>query len=159
MTTERKQHLRSEIAQSGWMTVMPREQRASSNLSDWGALWQADAADANARDRSKLTSPAGLLQLVSWPPLTELPASLVPLAARICALLACRPSVAMMVPLLLGEPEEQVYPMLETLHAFGYLAASQAAPVASVRSDALVEAESAAPSWIGKLWRRLAGQA
>lgn len=59
---------------------------------------------------------AHVLRLNAWPCMNDLPPAALPLVARICALLAHRPTSALLIPTMLDAPAAQVYPVLEVLH-------------------------------------------
>jgi hypothetical protein len=114
-------------------------------------------ADPHALDRA-------LLQLVSWPPLTRLPAEDDPeVLGRVCALLSCKPTVRFLVPRVLGLPPPRVATALELLHQRGHLRVlgGDACPGAVVRAGpegANVPEPVAPGSPLGKLWRHLVGR-
>lgn len=62
-----------------------------------------------------------VVRLHSWPELTRLPREVVPDLARICALLAVRPTAVSLIPRLLSLPKERVSHMVEILHVQGHL--------------------------------------
>jgi hypothetical protein len=87
-----------------------------------------------------------LLQLSGWPPLTRLPPEADrETVARLCALLACKPTMGFMVGPLLALPLERVRPALATLYRHGCLrmlsvavladAAAEEGPGATVPGD------------------------
>ena len=57
-----------------------------------------------------------ILRLFSWPDLPRIDAELIPDVARICALLAIRPTTAMFLPVLVGIPRERAEHIVEMLH-------------------------------------------
>lgn len=99
-----------------------------------------------------------VLYLSSWPSLANLSQEAVPDVARICALLARRPSVGMLVPVLLRMPAPVAYSLLETLYTGGYIYADRTLEPAEA---ALFDAESADShepaviSFLARLWKRL----
>jgi hypothetical protein len=107
-----------------------------------------------------------LVQLVSWPSLTRLPQDIQPAMARLCALLARKPSAASLLPLLLELPETQVFMLIEALRLYGHVQVSgltseadSAARASAPPQPAPVAAQpgqpAAAPSLIAKIWQRL----
>ncbi|GAA6142562.1 hypothetical protein [Hydrogenophaga sp. 5NK40-0174] len=120
-----------------------------------------------------------VVRLYSWPELPEIQAELVPDVARVCALLAIRPTGATLIPRLLNIPRERVNHIIELLYLHGHLAdgaprtreemekASAAlAEIANTNPQPLMELpdgfdahETAQParSLIGRLWGRLTG--
>lgn len=66
-----------------------------------------------------------VLHLSSWPSLPKLSQEAVPDVTRICALLARRPSVGMLIPVLLHMPPPAAYALLETLYASGHIYADK----------------------------------
>ena len=98
-----------------------------------------------------------VLYLSSWPSLSKLSEDVVPDVTRICALLARRPSVGMLIPVLLHRPAPVTYSLLETLYTGGYIYADKTLVRAK---PALLDAEfsdnePAVISFISRLWRHL----
>lgn len=99
-----------------------------------------------------------VLHLSSWPSLSSLSQDAVPDVARICALLARRPSVGMFVPVLLRMPAPVAYSLLETLYTGGHiytdrtLAPAEPAPCGAEPADIY---EPAVISFLSRLWKRL----
>lgn len=112
----------------------------------------------------------GVVRLASWPDLMALSADAVPLAARVCALVACKPTTASLIPLILDAPKDAVFRLLDRLHLDGHLewdeaafgsgpsqaAAGPSVPAAAA-STAAKEAPSPAGALVNKLWNRLLG--
>ena len=100
-----------------------------------------------------------VLHLASWPPLHQLLQDSAPHTARICALLARRPSVGMLIPLMLGMPTDIAYPLLEKLHANGHIYLVSALPCdqPSLLSAESVQFHELLPvtSFLARLWQRL----
>jgi len=69
-----------------------------------------------------------VLQLVSWPAVPQMAHDSAPDVARICALLARKPSTGMLIPALLGLPHDVAYALLDQLYAQGHIRAAAAAP-------------------------------
>lgn len=108
-----------------------------------------------------------VLRLQSWPSLAYLPEEIVPCVARICALLARKPMTASLIPLTLGLPEAQVFALIEVLRLNGHVqangfalsdSAQRDAEAQEARANASQPALSAEPSFIAKLWQRLASR-
>lgn len=103
-----------------------------------------------------------LVRLVSWPSLTWMPQDLQPAMARLCALLARKPSAASLLPLLLELPEAQVFMLIEALRLYGHVQVSSTAagPEGGASafgplSEAAGQVPPTAPSLITKIWQRL----
>lgn len=103
-----------------------------------------------------------VVRLVSWPSLTHLPPEVQPSMARLCALLARKPSAASLLPLLLNLPESQVFMLIEALHLHGHIQVADIAakPDGNSRSDRLEAqaTEAIAPavgSLLANIWQRL----
>lgn len=103
-----------------------------------------------------------LVRLLSWPSLTCLPQDVQPAMARLCALLARKPSAASLLPLLLELPDAQVFMLIEALRLYGHVkvtcpatgpegGASAFGPL----SEAAGQVQPVAPSLITKIWQRL----
>lgn len=106
-----------------------------------------------------------VLRLYSWPQLSALPAEMIPEVAKVCALLAVRPTGAPLIPRLLDMPRESVTHIVEMLHLHGHLqgslAPSQDAPAEEKEESTATHQkpnESASRSIIGRLWKRLSKQ-
>jgi len=186
--------IRVEFPDAGYVSVFPRQGRYASNIQDWAtpSLLESDAAeftpllDSTAgqggqpldqlhwtlslqrlqRQAQPFTFQLSMVRLVSWPSLTHLPEDVLPAVARICALLARKPTAAALIPLTLGLPEAQVFLLIEALRLQGHVQVSGAEPraegainpaVQQVHASAAVEPAErpAGPSLIGKLWQRL----
>lgn len=106
-----------------------------------------------------------VLYLVSWPSLQHLLGSGAPQIARICALLARRPTVGMLIPVILNLPHHIAHPLLETLYADGYIrlagaAAVPSAPAPAPKAEPAPSQEPAADfSFLAKLWQHLISKA
>jgi len=72
-----------------------------------------------------------VLHLASWPPLSKQWHDTAPHITRICALLARRPSVGTLIPVLLDIPPHIAHSLLEALHASGHIYPAAALPVRS----------------------------
>lgn len=70
-----------------------------------------------------------VLHLASWPPLSRQWHDTAPHITRICALLARRPSVGALIPVMLDIPPHIVRSLLEALHANGHIYPAAALPV------------------------------
>lgn len=102
-----------------------------------------------------------LLQLISWPGLPDLLQDTAPNLTRICALLARKPSVGMLIPAMLDMQPQVAYALLENLYAKGHispvgtvLTAEQAASPKSQTAPG-AELPAATVSFLGKVWSRL----
>jgi non-ribosomal peptide synthetase component F len=114
----------------------------------------ADAA-SNGQELAANWSQAlehGLLRLQRWPNLSRMPATVdVRIAARVCALLARRPTVGCFIPRLLDQPRLQVAPVLEALHLQRVIEVTSLAPVSAGRpADPIPVLPSA--RFIAQLW-------
>lgn len=99
-----------------------------------------------------------VLHLASWPSLSELPLDTAPQITRICALLARRPSVGMVIPRMLDISSGMAYSLLKNLYANGHVyPAAGGLSDQAVLSDAqpVQICEPAVASFFGKLWQRL----
>lgn len=102
-----------------------------------------------------------LLRLVSWPGLTHLPDEHIPAVARICALLARKPTAASLIPLTLGMPEEQAFALIEVLRqnqnveAAGGIGATTNVNAQDEAPEVQVGDKPREGSLIGKIWQRL----
>ena len=106
-----------------------------------------------------------VLYLVSWPSLQHRLGNSAPQIARICALLARRPTVGMLIPVILNLPPHIAHPLLETLYADGCIrmAGTTAAPSASAPPPKAESVPSEAPvsdlSFLTRLWQHLINKA
>lgn len=103
-----------------------------------------------------------VLHLVSWPSLQHLLGSAAPQITRICALLARRPSVGMLIPVILNIPPHVAHPLLEMLYADGYIRLAGSAAIAPSApaprpKAAPVSSEASASdiSFLARLWQHL----
>ncbi|MCX7258673.1 MAG: hypothetical protein NTZ64_18705 [Polaromonas sp.] len=99
-----------------------------------------------------------VLHLSSWPSLSSLSQETVPDITRICALLARRPSVGMLVPVLLRMPPPVAYSLLEMLYTGGHIYADrtpESAEPALCDEELADSHEPAVISFISRLWKRL----
>jgi len=118
---------------------------------------QAVAAEPTAR---------GLVKLLHWPDLCDVPDELVAPIVRICALLWRKPTASMLMPRVLGAQVAQTDALLHVLQAFGHVEIAtgfadriESDAGASVPSAANDERTgSAAGAVIAKLWQRLLGR-
>lgn len=180
---------------SGYVTVFPQEQLYATNILDIECLSELHSDTAQHRfvqeaPEAQEVQPLNQLhwtltlqrlqsqpqsygfqynvvRLQSWPSLAYMPEEVVPAVARICALLARKPTTASLIPLTLGLPEAQVFALLEVLRLNGHLQVNGLTPSDSVQRDADAKellanasqsATSAEPSFITKLWQRLTNQ-
>ena len=107
-----------------------------------------------------------VLELRVWPNLSSLNAADVADVARVCALLAYRPTTGMLVPALLGLVKARVRTILRGLSAHGCLSehpvvstrALQAQPARTQRAEAQEHApEPAGDGFVARLWQTLIG--
>lgn len=176
--------MRVDFAQSRFVSVFPEQGRYVSNIVDWTEhslvqvvgtechVLPACLAEPDGQSLSHLrwtlllqgvqSQPHGndfLLSrvcLVSWPSLTQLPEHLLLMAARLCALLARRPTTVSVIPRLLDLPESQVLPMIKALSLHGHVQLSGAPAAASpIAPD---DEARPASSLIGRIWQRLVPQ-
>ncbi|MDQ3058300.1 MAG: hypothetical protein M3R45_02080 [Pseudomonadota bacterium] len=105
-----------------------------------------------------------VLQLASWPALCELAPDTAGHLSRICALLARKPSLGILIPAMLDIAPSVVYALLETLYAKGHILAlgALAAPEPATAPNAepvhAPELPAAATSLLGKIRLRLTQQ-
>lgn len=100
-----------------------------------------------------------VLHLVCWPSMSQMLDATGADIARICALLARRPSVGILIPVMLNLSPEQTFSLLKALHASGNIC-SVAVPDCDAPDPLHVEppvccACAADTSFIAKLWHRL----
>lgn len=184
---------RVDFADSGYVSVFPDLRRYDSNISNWAspALWSTETSplqpltdasagsDGQPLDRLHWTltlqrvrqQPQSydfqfrMVRLASWPALTHLPDEELTTVARICALLARKPTAASLIPLTLGLPEQQVFPLIEALRLNGHVqvsggpAAAEDTPAAPPPVAGTDASGAATSSLIGKLWQRLGRRA
>jgi hypothetical protein len=180
---------------SGYVTVFPQEQLYATNILDIECLSGLNGDTAEFRFLQEIPGkPKGLplnqlhwtltlqrlhsqpqsyefqysvLRLQSWPSLAYLPEEIVPCVARICALLARKPTTASLIPLTLGLPEAEVFALIEVLRINGHLQAngfslSDAVQREADAQEALANASQptllTTTSFITKLWQRLASR-
>lgn len=104
-----------------------------------------------------------VFRLSHWPTIAYLPIELQPVVARICALLARRPTNAALIPQLLGIECALVLRVLEMLHRKGYLEALHAnlagschEPVSPIQGTPIDPASPAIQTTLlRKIWSRL----
>ncbi|MDH5708791.1 MAG: hypothetical protein OEY75_06715 [Hylemonella sp.] len=143
------------------MTELPDIMSESNKLHQEQQEWAAALARLEGQPLEAYQFRFSLLRLVSWPGLTHLPDEHIPAVARICALLARKPTAASLIPLTLGMSEEQAFALIEVLRQNQNIEA-----VGGIGATASVNAQDEAPelqagdkpresSLIGKLWQRL----
>lgn len=98
-----------------------------------------------------------LLHLAAWPQLTRMPAGEQPTAARLCALLARRPTAGSLVPVLLGRPRPEVFALIMRLRQSGHLLVGGEHVAHESHEGPALPAEAPRPhdSLLEPLWRRL----
>lgn len=105
-----------------------------------------------------------VLKLYSWPELSRVPSDLVLDAARVCALLAVRPTSAPLIARLLDLPRERVAHVVELLHLYGHLdgSAMDVRPVEKEEQatlDLIADpTPTKSPTLLGRLWQKLSGR-
>ncbi len=105
-----------------------------------------------------------VLKLYSWPELSRVPSDLVLDAARVCALLAVRPTSAPLIARLLDLPRERVAHIVELLHLYGHLdgSAMNVRPVEKEEQatlDLIADpTPTKSPTLLGRLWQKLSGR-
>lgn len=107
-----------------------------------------------------------VLHLVCWPALSELRPEAAQDVARLCALLARRPSAGMLVPTLLNMPPQIAYALMDTLLAQGHIRPATTAEhrqrsgaSALPAGSSAVQASAESASFLVKLWQRLSARA
>lgn len=103
-----------------------------------------------------------MVRLLSWPSLPHLPQDIQPSMARLCALLARRPSAASLLPLLLKLPESQVFMLIEALLLHGHVQVADTvvqsndnSPSERSATEASEEIQPAVRTLISNIWKRL----
>ena len=176
----------------GYVSVFPSEGRYHSNIEDWAApsvlrsdeaefTPLPDSAPAQAgplidlhwslllqrlaqlnRQAQDYPFQFSVVRLVSWPSLTHMPQDVLPAVARLCALLARKPSTASLLPLLLELPETQVFMLIEALRLNGHVQVAstaaeteQGAEAPMGSAEAVQPVQPATQSFITKVWQRL----
>ena len=105
-----------------------------------------------------------VLKLYSWPELSRVPSDLVLDVARVCALLAVRPTGAPLIARLLDLPRERVAHIVELLHLHGHLdGTAMAVRPAETEEQATLDlmadtASAKSPTLLGGLWQKLSGR-
>lgn len=101
------------------------------------------------------------LQLVCWPSRLDLFQEDLPDIIRICALLARRPSVGILIPVLLELSPNVTYALLKILYAKGCICpvgdavAPELAALPEVESGQDFEHSTPMASFLNKVWQRL----
>lgn len=106
-----------------------------------------------------------LVHLQSWPQLSDVPVDVLPMVARICALLARRPTTVSLVPLLLDLPQDEVFALIEVVRLYGHLHmegpaqddGATADPLAATAQAAEPTGQTTGLSLVRKIWQRLLG--
>ena len=131
------------------------------------STWTTSADDAFLLEHPNAFK-YGVIKLVSWPDLAQVPESQQPIVARICALLSRKLSAGRLVPLILSASETEVFRALATLTRMGHVALASGEPAVPIAGQDQVSEpmplESELPgatrprrSLIGKLWAKLTG--
>lgn len=187
--------IRVDFPDSGYVSVFPEQRLYETNISDLAGLSRLGdeavqfmpleempaARESLPLDQLHWTLALQRLQsqphefefqysvfrLQSWPSLAYLPQEIVPAIARICALLAHKPTTASLIPLMLDLPEAQVFSLLEVMLLNDHVQAQRltASGSAGQRAGAAGDSESAPQqaspverSLIARLWQRLASR-
>lgn len=106
--------------------------------------------------------PRGLVKLVYWPDLSEVPEELAAPIVRICALLWRKPTASTLMAQVMGAPTAQTSALLGMLQDFGHIEiTSRLADRVDEQPQAqdtlpMPSAPSVRASVIAKLWQRLA---
>jgi hypothetical protein len=179
------------FADSRYVSVFPNHGRYDSNIQDWalsslvspnmaplipdddarpkglplvGLCWKLllQRLEQLQRQPQDYAFQFKVVRLLSWPSLTHLPPEVQPSMARLCALLARKPSAASLLPLLLNLPESQVFMLIEALHLHGHIQVADTLAKPDGNSvSGRPEAEAAQPmapavsSLIANIWQRL----
>jgi hypothetical protein len=108
--------------------------------------------------------PLGLVKLLHWPDLSEVPQELAAPIVRICALLWRKPTASTLVAQIVGAEAAQTDALLHVLQGFRHIAIASRLPD-RVDEEAqahdtlpIAQAPSVRASVIAKLWQRLAGR-
>ena len=105
-----------------------------------------------------------LLELASWPELTDLPHGLASPLTRICALLSLKRTAGLLVHRMLDMPRDEVRVLLGALIVLGHVRVAQGGGVPQDgAADRDAEAGAELPplreeSILAKFWRRLTGR-
>lgn len=185
--------VRVTFPESGYVVLDPLRDRYDSDIEDWAAVhalhgeavqmapltqamaepcgwplsrlkWAVTLGSLYGQPLGNYEFKYGLIRLASWPCLTHLPEPVIPQVARICALLARKPTTASLIPLTLGLSEEQAFPVIEALRLNNHLQIAEfgnsaPAPLESTSQYASLSSEEEGyhpdHSLIGKIWQRL----
>jgi hypothetical protein len=83
---------------------------------------KVDLYDATRNDDETILESKKLIHLVRWPQMSLLPPNYLAICARVCALLARKPSASFLIHRRLNLPAQKVGTVLLQLHAYGYIA-------------------------------------
>ena len=130
---------------------------------NWSALYRDFQANA-----THWSPPHGLVRLVRWPDLIEVPDELILSVARISALLWKKPTASHLISRILGGERDETFRALQMLAALRYIEflpvagapASNSSPAAAMAQDPGPQTEnkpSGLSTFIGKLRQRLLG--
>lgn len=145
------------VMQPDLATLTPPPDALPIRKLNWHVALQLQRAD-----NGELPISTGLLRLVSWPDLSELPQAIVPPVSRICALLWRKPTAAHLVARILDASPEETALLLRLLLSFGHV--QLLAPAFSNERNERPAPEigvlhhsrpAASSSLLSKLWRRL----
>lgn len=191
--------IRVEFSDSHFIEIYPEQQRYIGDFSDLDlpSLYSAVPVRVTALPKIELGSREGrslkqlhwaitfayvqseqrhrhfkfqIARLVSWPPLTDVPSNVLPIMARVCALLARRPTTTSLVPMILDVPQDLVFAVIEANCLYGHIEMDggdqvtvvdrgigsnpSAVPVVDVLFSALPD-QAVSNSLIRKIWHRL----
>lgn len=133
----------------------------------WALLWEQARRHF---DKQEFIHRYGMVRLLSWPDIANLPQEIQSPIARICALLTHRPSAGTLLPALLQLPRHEVYALLSILLFQQHISIKMPLEGMTVEEKARADASAndksltqtmggsmnqAARALIGKLWTRL----
>lgn len=133
---------------------------ARTTAEPWHAAW----AEAGFKRAEPEEFRLGLVYLKSWPAIPDLPQEMAAPVARVCALLAHKPTVGFLVGRVLELPDEEARRILQVLHRFGHLEVLQRRGVPGAEGavepppagEAAIAVAPPAPSaFLGRLWNKL----
>lgn len=99
-----------------------------------------------------------VIRLHSWPELSRIAPDLTLDIARVCALLAVRPTGTPLISKLLNMPRERVAQIVQILHAQGHLDGShsfQRNNIENPQAHEIASTENQPNSLLSRLWQRL----
>lgn len=184
---------RISIQGHGSISIYPRERSYTTDIHHWDSLPLADASGIQMSACVWATPPdgsmpvsglqwltayhhacqllgagppsRGLVKLLRWPDLADVPADLAPAVVRICALLWRKPCASTLMPRVLDADPSQTAALLQVLRDLGCVEINTGF-ADRVENDASAVAGSATPDGvagtaparvISRLWQRLRG--